>query len=91
MEYIIDGLRMTSIRKTHRYLKRALHLPRYYGKNLDALNDCLGDFGSDTWIILINGDAMDAALGDYAERLRTVFLHASSGPHSYKFIECRSK
>ncbi|MFI8943197.1 barstar family protein [Streptomyces syringium] len=27
----------------HRAIAAALHFPDYYGHNLDALNDCLGD------------------------------------------------
>lgn len=29
----------------HRDIARALDFPDYYGRNLSALNDCLGDFG----------------------------------------------
>lgn len=38
----------------HDYLKKALNFPDYYGKNLDALYDCLTDIGVDTEIILKN-------------------------------------
>ena len=88
MEFIIiDGRRMTSIEETHRYLAATLRLPDYYGQNLDALHDCLTDLNRNVWIILINGDAMTAALGDYAERLRLVFAEASNLPYACHFIE----
>lgn len=53
MHYIeIDG---KLIKKDgHDYLKKALNFPDYYGKNLDALYDCLTDIGVDTEIILKN-------------------------------------
>ena len=38
----------------HDYLKKALIFPNYYGKNLDALYDCLTDIGVDTEIVLKN-------------------------------------
>ena len=38
----------------HDYLKKALNFPNYYGKNLDALYDCLTDIGVDTEIVLKN-------------------------------------
>lgn len=38
----------------HDYLKKALNFPDYYGKNLDALYDCLTDIGVDTEIVLKN-------------------------------------
>jgi len=91
MEFIIiDGRRMTSVEATHAYLARTLRLPAYYGKNLDALHDCLTDLSRDVWIILINGDEMDRALGDYAETLRRVFTDVGNLPYACHFVEHRS-
>lgn len=42
-------------RDGHDYLKEVLNFPDYYGKNLDALYDCLTDIGVETEITLING------------------------------------
>lgn len=41
-------------RDGHDYLKEVLNFPDYYGKNLDALYDCLTDIGVETEITLIN-------------------------------------
>lgn len=41
----------------HDYLKKALNLPEYYGKNLDALYDCLGEITGE--IELINSENVD--------------------------------
>ena len=38
----------------HAYIKEALQLPEYYGKNLDALYDCLCDMG-ETEITVAHG------------------------------------
>ena len=74
MEFIIlDGRRMTSVEATHEYLAKTLRLPDYYGRNLDALHDCLTDLSRSVWIVLINGDFMDEQLGEYAKKLRRVF------------------
>ena len=40
----------------HDYLMEALGFPDYYGKNLDALYDCLTEIGIETEIKLINKD-----------------------------------
>lgn len=40
---ILDGKRMGDKTAMHRELKQKLGLPDYYGGNLDALNDCLGE------------------------------------------------
>ena len=87
---IIDGRRMTSVEQTHEYLAKTLRLPPYYGRNLDALHDCLTDLSRDVWIVLINGDLMDEALGEYAEKLRRVFTDVGNLPYACRFIEHRS-
>ena len=88
MEFIIiDGRRMTSIGETHEYLAKTLRLPDYYGKNLDALHDCLTDLTRSVWIILINGDFMDEQLGDYAKKLRRVFSDVGNLPYACHFTE----
>ena len=45
-------------RSGHDYLKELFDFPDYYGKNLDAFYDCLGDL-SDTQVIVINCDDLD--------------------------------
>lgn len=37
----LDGTYMCTKKEAHEYLQEQLHLPEYYGKNLDALHDCL--------------------------------------------------
>ena len=39
----LDCREMTDKPALHAYLKEKLALPEYYGKNLDALHDCLTD------------------------------------------------
>lgn len=46
----------------HDYLMEALSLPDYYGKNLDALYDCLCEIECE--IVLINADDVDADIID---------------------------
>ncbi len=42
-QVILDGSILADAAKVHDYLKEMLELPEYYGKNLDALYDCLTD------------------------------------------------
>lgn len=39
----LDGNILADIAQVHDYLKEMLEFPEYYGKNLDALYDCLTD------------------------------------------------
>lgn len=48
----------------HDYLKDALNFPDYYGKNLDALYDCLCEIGTETEIVLINSEEVSKDLID---------------------------
>lgn len=48
-EIFLDGSYLCEEENAHEYLKDKLDLPEHYGRNLDALYDCLTDF-SDTHI-----------------------------------------
>ncbi len=41
MEILLDARCMEGSRETHAYLQETLGFPGYYGKNLDALYECL--------------------------------------------------
>lgn len=39
----LNGNLLADAAQVHDYLKECLGFPEYYGRNLDALHDCLGD------------------------------------------------
>jgi len=73
MATIIDGAAMTSKAAAHAHIAAVLAFPAYYGKNLDALADCLSELPRDTVIEIQNTDAARQALGDYADLIFDTF------------------
>ena len=70
----LDGSRMTDRAAIHAELKKKLKLPDYYGGNLDALNDCLGERRERELIVLSNASDFLEENGPYGANLLRVFL-----------------
>ena len=66
---VIDGSQMSGRQAAHQHLAERLSFPGYYGRNLDALYDCLTERTADTRLELRHVPALEAALGDYAGAL----------------------
>jgi RNAse (barnase) inhibitor barstar len=63
----------------HDYLKEIFNFPDYYGKNLDALYDCLTDIGVETEVRLLNKDFV-------SNDILLTFIDASDNNSYFKFI-----
>jgi len=73
---VLDGTEMLTKEATHAYLAQRLELPDYYGRNLDALWDLLGE---KQWqITLTNVSEMIEGLGVYGEKLVQTFREAET-------------
>ena len=85
---IINGLTMVSRQRAHNEIAHALSLPNYYGRNLDALWDCVSTLHAD--VTLTDADAVVSMLGDYGRQLIGVLQEASEkNPHFS--LEIRAK
>ena len=73
---VLDGRRMTDRETAHLYLKRKLELPEYYGKNLDALYDCLCEM-TGVQIIVTYVPEMKDNLRRYADNILNVLEAAA--------------
>ena len=82
---LLNGKKMTTREEMHDYLSNKLRLPSFYGKNLDALNDCLSSFGKDCVIVLYNADIVLNACGDYGKKMIDVFRNAADY-HGFQFF-----
>jgi len=65
-----------TVKALHIYLAYMLGLPAYYGKNLDALHDLLGEIGEQTHIVLL-GDASSEEMKAYLPRLESVLMDSA--------------
>ena len=71
MKVILDAGKIEEKGKSHEYLKEMLQLPEHYGKNLDALHDCLTEMDNTE----ILWDNIEHA-GIYFRRVYLVFQRA---------------
>lgn len=75
MRVILDCEKLFSRRPAHEYLREALGLPAYYGKNLDALFDCLTELCD--CAVVLRGREKLARSGGYGARILRVFEDAA--------------
>ena len=73
----IDCGELDSREKLHSAFAEALSFPAWYGRNLDALHDCLTDIREETTLRLLNWAAA-AVLGNYHHGATKVLEHAAS-------------
>ena len=75
----LDVSRCSCCEELHETIKQAFDFPEYYGKNLDALWDCLRDvFAKEQlWEISISGmERMNEELWPYMQEVLKVFAQA---------------
>lgn len=77
MEIVLNVKRFKGRSRAHAYLKEALRLPDYYGRNLDALYDCLGEIGEETVIVVPKAIQNKEYLGEYGKTMLQVFRDAA--------------
>ncbi len=63
IEIVLDGLEIASMEAVHDRFARDLNLPEWYGRNLDALFDCLTDQGEPVTVRLLHQEALEDRLG----------------------------
>ena len=70
MTYEIDLTGVAGREALHERLRNALPLPAWYGNNLDALHDALGEMAGPVEIIFRNAAGADESVKDYLKALR---------------------
>ena len=79
---ILDAKKMAEKEKMHEYFAKKFDLPEYYGRNLDALFDCLCEINEPTLIKLKNEDTLQ---GDTKESLIRLFHDVCNENEMVKF------
>ncbi len=72
----LDLGHIATVRALHIYLRFMLDLPEYYGKNLDALYDCLTDIGEETELCVLGDGEASEEMAAYGPRLWRVLEDA---------------
>lgn len=80
-QIILDGNVLADAAKVHDYLMEMLDFPEYYGKNLDALHDCLTDL--EDIEITITAPEEDGAI---FQRILRVFKASENENDSIKLL-----
>ena len=84
---IIDGAYVESMEKLHDMLKFSLDLPAWYGRNLDALYDCLtGELKGKTVIVVRHEEMLAELGGGRGEALLSVLRDADEESRRLKVI-----
>lgn len=72
---VLDCEKLLRRKEAHLYLAEMLDFPDYYGKNLDALYDCLTEMGECT--IVLEGEDILRESEDYGAKVLKVFREAA--------------
>ena len=79
----LDGAELCCREEAMELLGQALALPEWWGRNLDALYDCLtGELGRPVRLELSGGRAMEAT--DFGRRLRQVLEDAAAATSCFE-------
>ena len=78
---ILDGEQLCNRENAHTYLQEMLGFPEYYGKNLDALYDCLTEL-QDLYIVIKRPEEEN----DYFKRVLRVFKGAEIEGESFTVV-----
>lgn len=82
---ILDGEMILNKEMLHSTLAGAMDFPDWYGRNLDALYDCLTDMTEETEIRIRNENALTEHLGNYAEALKKALRAAAEENHRIRW------
>lgn len=82
MNYVYLGKEtVETMEDVHRLFQEAFSFPDYYGKNLDALYDCLSEVAEPSLVLLSDADVLRSRLGEKYETLLLVLNDSLENPN----------
>lgn len=85
---VLDGSEIRDIGQIHDILAASLEFPAWYGRNLDALYDCLTDMREETEIRILHRESMLESLGGHGAKLGKVLLAAAEANPKVEVLDC---
>ena len=82
---ILDGSQFTNQEVFHEIVAQQLDFPHYYGKNLDALWDCLTEVDLPMKLVWRNFSDSQKFLNEYAHKAAKVFTDAQEELDNFSF------
>ena len=83
-EIILDCRSISDRASFHGRMAEVMDFPQWYGKNLDALHDCLTDISAETVLRLLHWRAAETVLGSYGKAAARVMEEADlENPHFF--------
>ena len=83
---ILNGKLITDREMLHEILAELPVLPSWYGRNLDALHDCLTDVQEEVWIRIQNEKDLTLHLGNYAAAFLNVLAASSEENNKIHYV-----
>ena len=75
--YLLDGKDMTDKETAFTVISEEMSFPEWFGRNLDALYDCLTEIPEDDQVIFVNTSLLVENLGEYGDGILACFNDAS--------------
>lgn len=88
---VLDGMEIEDRKQLHAVLADSLGFPEWYGRNLDALCDCLTDLREEAEIRLLHREILEGRLGHYVQALEKVLHIAEEANPRVRYIRDAQK
>lgn len=85
--FALNARRMVTREEAHAHIKERLRLPDWYGNNLDALNDCLGEINEPTRITVRFAQRLEQTPDGYGKKILGVLQAAADENEALQIVE----